>query len=660
MRCWQGQLPSTEQRHRKAIPMVARWRVAVMCLAMTAATPAHALNLFGVQLFGAAQDESEQDEATIGTPVPYNAVVSIAVTPDDGFDANSVQNASSLWQGRNEPAQGQAGLLASARSDYRRLLGALYGQGYHGGVITITLNGREARSIAPGTELSAPVAVSITVDPGPLYRFGQVTLTNQASPTDDTRDQVASPQSIGLLSGQPARSRLVLQSEQLAIEAWRQQGFALAQIADRSVTADHTTRTVDVDLIIDPGSPASYGPIAVEGGVRMDADFIAYMADLPQGEAYDPDDVEAATARLNALQVFRSVRIEEATALAADGQLPATIFVQERALRRIGAGASFSTVDGAGLEAYWLHRNLFGRAERLRLDGRVSGINSLDPEDFTYRLGATFTRPGIITPDTTQFAALLAEREVLEAYTRTGMSAELGLEHPFTPELTGRLAITGRFAQFDDPVFGQRDFTSAGFQGRLTYDSRDLPADASSGFFLEGTVEPYYEVSRSEPAAIATAEARAYLGMGADDRVVLAGRVRAGSLIGPSIANTAPDRLFFAGGGSSVRGYAFRNIGVERPGDLVTGGKFLVEGSAELRARVTGTIGAVAFADFGYVDAESMPSFGTLDDDLRVGVGGGLRYLTPIGPVRLDVAVPLNKRAGDPDFAVYLGIGQAF
>ena len=631
--------------------------LAAILLVLMPTPPVHAFELFGIQFFGSG-DTVEDDGIVLGTPVSYTVTFDLyQPEPQPELDTGTLRSASALWQQKDEPAAGVPGLLADARGDYRRLLGALYAQGFYGASISIQLNGREASTLAPDVELAEPVDVSISVEPGPLYRFGNVTIINQAPMTTDRRDRVELPFDLGLRPSEPALSGLILRSETLLIDAWRQQGHALASIASRQVEADHRTRTVDVTITLEPGPSATYGQLAVEGTERMDPAFVAYMADLPDGEAYDPDDIEEANARLAALEVFRSIRIEEAALLNADGSLPQTVFVQERALRRIGAGGSFSTIDGLGLEAYWLHRNLFGRAERLRIDGRISGIDSAAPEDFTYRLGTTFTKPGVVTPDTNLIASLGAEREVLEAYTRTGAGAELALEHPFWPELVGRFSIRGRYAEFDDPVFGEREFTSTGFEARLTYDTRDLPTDASSGVYFDAAVEPYYEFSYGNPGVGVTGEARAYQGFGNADQVVLAGRIRAGSLAGPSIAETAPDRLFLSGGGGSVRGYAYRNIGVERPGDLVTGGRFLLEGSVELRARFTDTVGAVVFADAGYVDVESVPSF---DENVRVGVGGGLRYLTPLGPIRLDAAVPLDPRAGDPDFAVYLGIGQAF
>lgn len=620
------------------------------------ASSAAAFELFGVHLFGEAEAEQEVADQSFGTPVPYTVIFNFE-GGDSELNVAQIRRASALWQGRAEPALGVPGLLADARSDYRRLLGALYANGRYGGTINILVAGREAATLPPDTELTDSVPIVITVEPGPLYRFNEASVVNQAPYTDDPRDQVPLPFDEGYATGEDARSGVILRAERLAVEAWRQQGYALAEVTDRQVEAIHPDAAVDATITVNPGQRAVYGPVAAEGTERMDPAFVAYMAGLEPGQEYDPDDIEEANARLAALDVFRSVRLEEASQIAADGSLPSTLFVQERALRRIGAGGNFSTTEGLGLEAYWLHRNLFGRAERLRVEGRISGIDSVDPDDFTYRFGLAFTKPGVYTPDTRLVAALNAEREVIDAYERTGVSGQLGFEHTFSPELTGRLFVEGRHAEFSDAVFGNRSFTSAGFEAAIVYDSRDLPSDARSGFYLEATAEPFYEFTRSSPGVVLTGEARAYQSLVEDDSIVLAARLKIGTLIGPSIADTAPDRLFLAGGGGSVRGYGYRTIGVTQPGGAITGGRSLLEGSAELRARVTDTVGVVAFADVGHVGADSFLDF---SEELKVGVGVGLRYLTPLGPIRFDVGVPLNPGASDPDFAVYIGIGQSF
>ena len=227
----------------------------------------------------------------------------------------------------------------------------------------------------------------------------------------------------------------------------------------------------------------------------------------------------------------------------------------------------------------------------------------------------------------------------------------------FSEEWSGKLFLNGGYAEFEDDTFGTREFSHVGFLGGITFDNRDNKTDATEGYFLEAIAEPFYEFNYGNLVGKFTAEGRAYYGFGEDKPVVLAGRVKLGTLFGPPISETAPDKLFFAGGGGSVRGYAYRNIGVVTPAGEVIGGRSLIEGSAEIRYRVTESIGVVGFVDAGYVGEESFPDFA---EDLRVGVGGGLRYYTGLGPIRLDVAVPLDRQRDDPSVAFYVGIGQAF
>lgn len=612
--------------------------------------PAHAFEIFGIRLFGQAR-ETEPD--TIGEPQSYSIEFEVA---DDDLE-RTLRGVSTLWGDRDEPASGAAGLIARARGDYRRLLAALYSEGRYGGAISITIDGREAADLPPDATLAEPATVRVAIDPGPVFTFGRARIENRAPPPVDRRDRVDQPEDRGFLPGEVARSGTVLSAERLAVEAWRQQGHAKAEVTRREVVAIHDNDTVDATIVVEPGRRAVYGPTSVSGTARMDPVFVAYMADLPRGQEFDPDDLDRASRRLARLDVFRSQRIEEGEEIGPDGELPMAVIVQERPLRRIGVGGSFSSVDGFGFEAFWLHRNLFGRAERLRLDARVAGIDSIDPRDFTYRLAATFTKPGIFTPDTDFTASLIGDREALKPYTRTGVTGEAGFAHIFTEQLSGRLLMRGGHARFNDPVFGRREFNTIGFLGGLVLDTRDNATDATEGFYLEGVVEPFYEFNYANAAARMTAEARVYYGFGDENRVVAAGRARIGALVGPPIAETAPDQLFFAGGGGSVRGYAFRNIGVRRPDGLVTGGRSLIELSAELRVRITDTIGAVGFVDAGYVGEASFPDF---RQRFRVGAGAGVRYHTGLGPIRLDVAVPLDPRPGDPDFAFYVGIGQAF
>ena len=626
--------------------------VAASALLLGSASQTYAFSLFGITLF---EDESEAAaNAVIADPRTYT--VDVTVSGDETL-IEAVRNASSLWDGRDAPASGAAGLLATARTDYRRIQTALYDSAHYGGTISILVDGKEAADLPPDSALADPISVRIAVSTGPQFRFGSARIVNPA-PAANAGDDVATPGSIGFLSGEPARAGAVRQAALLSVKAWQQLGHPKASISARDIVADHKTNTLDAELTVSPGPHAVLGAISVEGASEVDADFIIGHTGLVTGAEYDPDDIARARENLADLNVFSSIKIAEAETVTADGTLPLVIMVQERKPRRVGAGATYSTVDGLGVETYFLHRNLFGSGERLKLTARLAGIGyPVSTAQFDYYFGGTFTKPGIITPDTDLKAELVAQRTVLTRYTETSVNARLGLSHEFSDEIAVDAGIETEHANFNDSLYGSRTFTSAGLYSSVIYDTRNDTTDPSSGIYASLGADPFYEFQYGNAGLKLEAEARGYIGLGESDRFTLAGRLKAGFLLGPSIAETPPDKLFFAGGGGSVRGYSYRSIGVDGPGGTVTGGRFLAEGSLEARFKATNDIGIVGFVDAGYVTADSFVGFGT---GTRIGVGAGLRYYTGFGPLRLDFAVPVNKRTGDPDYALYIGIGQAF
>lgn len=631
-------------------------RLRKCCLAVTlvlfGASPAAAFNLFGLRLF---EDQQLADAAAVlADPQPYT--VTFSTSGATGALDAAIRNASGLLAGKDKPASGTPGLLATARSDYRRINSALYAQGHYGGIIHILIGGKEATTVPPDARLPDPVAVAIIVDPGPLFRFGRLDIGRRAPLASDPGDAVPAPEALGFAPGQPALSGVVLKAEQAAVEAWRQQGYADAKAEKREVVADHLHHTVDVAITIAPGRKAAIGAVTVSGARNMDPAFVAYATGLAPGEEYDPDAIALANRRLTRLEVFRSQRIAEQGDIGPGGVLPFSVIVQERPGHRFGVGANYSTVDGLGLEGYWLARNLFGEAERLRLDARIANIGyPIDTSAFDYSFGGTFTKPAVINPDTDLVAAVTALRDTLPAYTETSINGRVGLDYALSEQVKLQGAVVAGRSAFQD-AFGSRDFATAGLFGEAAFDSRDSTTDPTTGVYLDATAAPYYEFYFGHPQLRATAEARGYFGFGDARRFVLAGRIKAGAVAGPALNEIPPDQLFFAGGGGSVRGYGYKSIGVAGPGGTVTGGRYLLEGSVEARMRINDTFGAAAFLDGGYVAADTFPGI----DDLRLGAGVGLRYYTGFGPLRLDVAMPLRKHPGDPAYALYLGLGQAF
>ncbi|MEM1365879.1 MAG: autotransporter assembly complex family protein [Pseudomonadota bacterium] len=589
---------------------------------------------------------------------PTSYSVTLDVAEDEGSDLEKlVKGASELWNDRDTPASGSAGLLNKARGDYRTILAALYNDGRYGGAISITYQGQEVSGLPLTTELPDGAEIVVSVTPSDQYRFGTAVVENAPQTTSAGRPFGLELANEGYVSGEIAKAGAANRAGRLAVEGWRAQGYAKARIADRQFTARHPDQELDATITAEPGRLARYGETNVTGTERMNAAFVARQAALRPGDVYNPEDLKRARARLQRLGVLDSYRVVEADEIGPNGVLPLTLNVKERKLRRIGVGATVSTIDGLSAEAFWLHRNLWGRAERLRFDGKISGIGTtFAPDKLDYLLSATMVLPGRFHPDLDLTLGAVAEREVLDTYTATKAETYLGADFFATERWTLNGKAYASYGRYND-AYGIRDFGIVGVTGGAEYDSRDDKLDPTQGFYATAQLSPFYEWKFGNFAVKAEGEGRVFFGLGAEDRTVIAARIKAGIIAGAPLSQLPSDTTFLAGGGASVRGFAYRSIGVDGPGGETVGGRSLLETSVEVRQGITENIGLVGFVDVGTVGSGALPDF---NDNLRVGAGLGLRYKTGLGPIRLDVAVPVVRKAGDSNFGIYAGIGQAF
>jgi translocation and assembly module TamA len=617
---------------------------------------AQALELFGYCMIKPCESDEPDESNDFIDPRFYDAELTFPPSTPDAI-AEAVRSASEIWRGRENAAAGSAGLLTRAKGDYRRILAALYDSGHYGGQISIMLNGREAANVPVGLDLPDRSNIAISVVPGSDYLFGRTAIINRAPPNFNRKDEVTSPESIGFAKGQIARAGVVHQAAGLSIEEWRQQGYPTAAVGSTTAIANHPNNQLNVSINLNPGPKAVFGELVVSGTEDMDPEFVRYMAGIPVGAEYDPDAIKKARKRLDRLGLFSTRKIVEAESVSSNGVLPLSLIVKERKRHRYGVGATLSTADGAGVEAYWLHRNLFGKAEQLRLDAKFGGIQATSgPNQVDDYLGATFTKPGVLNPDTNLSATAFIKRDYNDIYEETGYGILANLINYRSDEITltgGAFFEAGRF----EDVFGIRDFKTAGINGDILYDTRRNKLDSKSGIYARMNAKPYYEWRYSNPGIRLEAEARSYLAIDRKKRSILAGRVKVGSLIGGSIAETAPSFLFTAGGGSSVRGFSNKSIGISNGLGQTAGGKSLLETSVEFRQRLAGKFGGVLFVDGGIVGPDSVLDF---SQTMSFGAGVGILYHTGVGPIRVEVAVPLNNTAGQSSFVLYAGIGQAF
>jgi translocation and assembly module TamA len=616
---------------------------AILAISPILVSEAHAFKIFGITLFG-----SDEETVEVIDPVRYDA--DLRTGDADGDLADRLETASSLVSDEEEPVSGDLGIVIKAREDRDRLVAVLYEEAHYGGVVRISIAGTDIDNLPPNPTFdhSAPVPVVIDIEAGPVFTLGSVRFEGDAAGRN--------PADYDLEPGGPAGSLLILKAGETIVRDLKEEGRPLAKPLARQVTANHANNTLDVVLGAVGGPVAPFGTVAVKGARTVDPAFISSYSRLDKRQRYSPEQLKKASERLRELGVFSSITIREADGLAADGSLPLTIEVSEGKHRYFGFGLEYSSLDGAGVQGYWGHRNLFGEAESLRVEGTVSGMGAADVTTFDYSAGIIFTKPGAFVPEATFESRLEAKSETPDVYEAQSIVYSAGLTYELNE--TDKVSGAGEIAYVRaDDAFGNNEYLTLSVPLSFERDKRDNKLDPTEGYHATLSAQPSYEIFNSNVFSSFEGSIAGYYGLGAEDRVVLAAKLAAGTLVGTGELQDIPvTRRFYQGGGGSVRGYSYREISPYNDEDDALGGKSYTLASFEARVKVTEKIGIVPFVDVGTVTTEIVPDF----NDIRIGAGLGLRYATPFGPIRLDFAVPLQAYDGGNSFGIYAGIGQAF
>ncbi len=565
--------------------------------------------------------------------------------PDDLRDR--LVAVSLLAELRRDSGQDGQAIYAAALSDYGRILGELYAEGRYSGVISIRIDGREAAGIDP---LEAPVAVRsvvVSVQPGPPFTFLRARMRPYALGTEIPPAYADTAL---------ARSSAIGDAAAAGVAGWRQTGHAKARVADQTIIADHATAKIDSLILLDPGPKLRFGKLDVSGNERLRLRRLVKIAGYPAGEVFDPDDLDRVLDRLRRTGVFRSVTATEAERPNPDGTLDISIAVVEEARRRFGFGAEIASLDGLTLSGFWLHRNLFGGGERLRIDGEITGIGATTG-GADYSLGLRMDRPATFSPDTGAFLELGAEKTDEQDFDAETFRFGFGVTHIFDEDRTAEASILYSASTVTDAA-GRSRYRQLSLPLTATWDRRDVPLAATKGYYLKAEATPFLGFGSTDNGVRLKGDVRAYRGFGTDDRFVLAGRVQAGTILGATVAGAPRDYLFYTGGGGSVRGQPYQSLGVQviGGGTVRSGGLSFAALSGEMRAKIGEKLGLVAFYDAGLVTDGNL--FGGASG-FQAGVGVGLRYDTGIGPIRIDVAGPVAGATGD-GVQLYVGIGQSF
>jgi translocation and assembly module TamA len=582
-------------------------------------------------------------------PQPYT--VHLKPTGDSALDA-ALNGSSTLISLEKSAPVGGFALTERVRQDVARFETALRSFGYYKATVTTTIAGHPLSDLTlPSTidqaPANSPLEVAVSFDLGPRFELGSVSISTPVPP--------AVAAHLDLKPGQPAIAAQILAAQGRLLDALRADSYPLAKVPTPIAILHPDQNLLDVTFQPDPGPKADIGTISFNGLKHMNEAFVRQRLLIYQGEAFSPQAVETARADLSSIGVFSVVRANPASALDPQGQLPITFDLTERPLHAVDVGVGYSTDLGANFNLGWHDRNLFGNAEQLNLTAsyQAGGDALVHPG---YQAGAQFLKPDFLARDQQLELDLNAVKQDLQAYNQTALMEKIALNRKLSPHWTVSLGLSGEQESIlqEDVT---RHYNLVGIPASLKYDSTTSMLDPTQGIRAAILLTPTQ--SLGTPGAtflLAQVSGSTYLDFFDNGRSVLALRGLVGQASGVGVFGLPPDQRFYAGGSATVRGYRYQTLGPQFPDEKPTGGTAISAGTVEMRQRILGNYGVVGFVDVGQVSANGEP----FTSDWHAGAGVGARYYTPIGPIRLDVAVPLNKLPGGDSFELYIGIGQAF
>lgn len=552
---------------------------------------------------------------------------------EDPGQVESLEQISDTFALQEKPLPVISLLQRRMEEDRELFLKWLRAEGYYGAEVTATVDPE-----------AVPPAVEFRIDTGPPFLLASVALA-----TSSPGLELPGWRALGLELNRRFRTADLLAAEKELLRLLKNRGYPFPRIADRRVVADHATRTVSVTLQIDPGPFATFGSLDIVGLEEVEQAFVLNAVPWNRGDPFDAELLDKLRNRLIASKVFSTARVTTPRPPDETGSLPVTITVTEREHRSFGVGASYKTDEGPGFGISWEHRNLFHGGEQL---GFSAGYSSL-----TLTGEAGFLKPYFLRKDQSlRLSAKLAE-DTPDAYTSRYFKTGLGVRRDFSDEFWVGGGIdfkASRVTQLETT----ESFEYVSFPFGFELDRSDALLDPTRGYRVGMQVSLYEDFFQSNPTFTkGSLRLRGYVPVLQSPSLVLAGAVNGGALAGSDRDDVPADERFYAGGGGSIRGYAYQSVGPRRE-DTPVGGRSLLEVSLEGRLKLTDRFGLVIFFDGGNAYESRFPDF---SESFLWGAGAGFRYYTPVGPFRFDIAFPLDRRDGiDDSFQIYISLGQAF
>ena len=493
-------------------------------------------------------------------------------------------------------------------------------------------------------------AAMVKVELGPLTRLTETKLAWIGSPPAEAA-ATAARTAVKLKPGTAGRAADVIAAEGRVVAALEQAGYADAKADAREVVVDHADHTMHPTFRIASGAPVRMDGMQLTGRTRTNARWLRRLAPWKTHEVYKPEDVAELERRLLDTGVYDSVTVALAPKPDADGLRPVVVSLSDRAKHALALGVGYSTTEGVLADTTYSIFNVLHLADTLSFFAKAQLIDT--------RIGVTESLPNFWNAGQTLRIGPDIFRDVTPAYTTQGAEfvADLTQRYGKYTFLTKGFSVV--YNELDGHEPGRLDIYSLRPLLAGSLDHTDNVLDATRGYKLDARIEPTYVIGSADLFYVRLqAQGSTYVSLDPNANRVLAFRAQAGSIIGGEIPQVPASDRFFAGGGGTVRGYGYQNVGPHYPDNTPEGGLSLLDGTIELRQHISGPFGAVVFVDTGSVGANSTPTF----SHIATSVGIGARYDLGFAPIRADIATPLNRlsAASQPPIQFYLSVGQSF
>ena len=455
--------------------------------------------------------------------------------------------------------------------------------------------------------------------------------------------------------GERFRDDEVQSDRRRIVQTYAHNGYAYIT-ATPQLDVDTVDNSVALTWQIDTGPLCEFGEISVEDNGTIAPSLIRKQMALRPGQRYDRELIDASQHQIYELGVFQIVTVSGRLAKVHDPIIPVHVQLKVAPVWSVRFGGGWGREDGIRALADFQLLDVFGGARRLNLNLKHSG---LEP----YSVSLTLSQPALFTPHTTGSINPFVRRQEEPGFTVNRWGGHVNLSHRFNRFLTGSITYTLERIELDTATVSDEIvsddaidelYNRSSISVAATYDNSRPLFSPSHGWFLGGItrvaglgfgsqykyVRPIIDIRHDRPT----------------HGMILALRTKVG-LIEAWTANTfipIEDRLF-SGGSSSIRGWARSELGpVDDQGQPV-GGNSLLELSSELRYPIYRRLSGVVFFEGGNV---WRPTASYRLSDLRYAAGFGLRFATPVGPIRFDLARPVFD--DETTLQYHLSVGQAF